>query len=105
MATVGFKVRIVAFLSLSLVLSATSKILSVKIFEPNLKNELLPPTVGAYRKNYRGDVTKVITEVRNSELTLPQLRFEDHYWEGHSIELECNATYPVEWTYNGIGVS
>ena len=64
-----------------------------------------PPTVGAFRKNFKGEVAKVITQVPNSETTLPLLRYEDHTWEGHSIELECNATYPVQWIYSGVGVS
>jgi hypothetical protein len=63
-----------------------------------------PPSVGAFRKNFKGEVTKVITETSNSETTLPLLRYEDHTWEGHSIELQCNATYPVQWTYSGVGV-
>jgi len=63
------------------------------------------PRIGAYRKNFRSDVTKVISEIQNSEITLPVLRYEDNTWEGHSIELDCNASYPVQWVYTGLGVS
>jgi hypothetical protein len=61
------------------------------------------PKIGVYRTNFRDDITQVIAEGINTEVTLPPLKFEDHTWEGKSIKLVCNASYPVVWRYNGDG--
>src|SRR4051794_35216209 len=63
------------------------------------------PVVGAYAKNFKGGVTAVYTEQQDSEVTLPHLNVEDNFYFGRTIQLNCTASYPVQWVYRGSGVS
>ena len=63
------------------------------------------PKVGAYSKNFKGAITSVLSETGDSEVTLPYLNVEDNFYFGRTIQLNCNASYPVQWVYRGNGVS
>ena len=63
------------------------------------------PKVGAYSKNFKGAITAVLSETGDSEVTLPHLNVEDNFYFGRTIQLNCNASYPVQWIYRGNGVS
>jgi hypothetical protein len=95
----------VSIVLLLIILSATSSLGQSPHLQTHTRSSVdNRPRIGAYRKNFRGDVSKVISETPNSVLTLPVLKYEDNTWEGYSIQLDCNAPYPVQWVYNGLGV-
>jgi len=61
------------------------------------------PVVGAYAKNFKGAITSVLSETGDSSVTLPHLNVEDNFYFGRTLQLNCNATFPVQWVYRGNG--
>ncbi|ODN01032.1 Platelet-derived growth factor receptor alpha [Orchesella cincta] len=67
------------------------------------------PRLGVCERDFAGRDTKVIAETGGGlplveDATLPILKVEDHIWEGKSIQLTCNASYPVKFEYIGPGM-
>ncbi|CAL8126716.1 unnamed protein product [Orchesella dallaii] len=67
------------------------------------------PKLGVCERNFAGRDVKVIAETGGGlplveDATLPVLKVEDHIWEGKSIQLTCNASYPVKFEYHGPGM-
>lgn len=86
--------------------SASSKVEVETFSQTTLKS----PRVGVCVRNFAGRNIKVIAETGGGlpvveDATLPVLKVEDHIWDGKSIQLTCNATYPVKFEYFGPGVS
>lgn len=68
------------------------------------------PRLGVCERNYAGRDVRVIAETGGGlsyveDATLPVLKIDDHIWNGKSIQITCNASYPVKFEYHGPGVS
>lgn len=67
------------------------------------------PRIGVCERNFAGRDVRVIAETGGGlnfveDATLPVLKIDDHIWNGKSIQLTCNASYPVKFEYHGPGV-
>ncbi len=67
------------------------------------------PRLGVCERNFAGRDVRVVAETGGGlpyveDASLPVLKIEDHIWNGKSVQITCNASYPVKFEYNGPGV-